>query len=90
MVTKYLIENARIEPAVTLMLTDNWMEFTIRYAVDYKKRRSTKDQLFTHILDEFIKTDGRVSIASTTIHLAETPVFDVRVQNSRHQAQINS
>lgn len=84
MVRKYLIENARIEPAVTLMLTDNWMEFTVRYVVDYKKRRLTKDRLFTRILDEFIKTDGQVSIASTTIHLVATPVFDVRIDNSRN------
>jgi small-conductance mechanosensitive channel len=84
MVRKYLIENARVEPAVTLVLTDNWMEFTIRYVVDYKKRRLTKDQLFTRILDEFAKTENRVCIASTTIHLVEAPIFDVRVDDTRN------
>lgn len=84
MVRKYLIENARIEPAVTLVLTDNWMEFTVRYVVDYKKRRLTKDQLFTRILDEFTKTENRVCIASTTIHLVEAPIFDVRVDATRN------
>lgn len=84
MVRKYLIENARIEPAVTLVLTDNWMEFTVRYVVDYKKRRLTKDRLFTRILDEFTKTENRVCIASTTIHLVEAPIFDVRVDGTRN------
>jgi small-conductance mechanosensitive channel len=84
MVRKYLIENARIEPAVTLVLTDNWMEFTVRYVVDYKKRRFTKDQIFTRILDEFTNTENRVCIASTTIHLVEAPVFDVRLENTRN------
>ncbi|MEB3177923.1 MAG: mechanosensitive ion channel domain-containing protein [Nostocaceae cyanobacterium] len=81
MLRKYLIDNARIEPAITLILTDNWMEFTVRYVVDYKQRRLTKDQLFTRILDEVTKTDGGVCIASTTIHLVEAPVFDVRLDN---------
>jgi small-conductance mechanosensitive channel len=81
MVHKYLIEKQRIEPAVTLMANDNWLEFTIRYVVDYKRRRGTKDQLFTRILEEIDKTENRVAIASTTIHLVETPVFDVRLTN---------
>ncbi|GAB4210311.1 MAG: mechanosensitive ion channel [Synechococcales cyanobacterium] len=84
MVRKYLIENAKIEPSVTLVLTDNWMEFTIRYVVDYKKRRLTKDQLFTRILDEFTKAENRVGIASTTIHLVEVPIFDVRLDDNRN------
>lgn len=79
MINKYLIEPQTIEPAVTVIANDNWLEFTIRYVVDYKRRRSTKDQLFTHILDEIDQTEGRVAIASTTIHLVETPTFNVRL-----------
>jgi len=82
LVHKYLIEDARIEPLVTLVTNDNWIEFTLRYVVDYKARRIKKDQLFTRILDEFLDTEGRVAFASTTVHLVETPVFDVRITNS--------
>jgi len=81
MVQKYLIEEASVEPMVTLIANDNWMEFTIRYVVDFKKRRSIKDRLFTRILEEFDKSDGRLSIASMTVHLVETPVFDVRIRD---------
>ena len=81
MVQIYLIEDATVEPTVTLIANDNWMEFTVRYVVDYKKRRGTKDKLFTRILDEFEKTEGKVTIASMTVQLVETPVFDVRVTN---------
>ncbi|MEA5508485.1 mechanosensitive ion channel domain-containing protein [Crocosphaera sp. UHCC 0190] len=84
MVHKYLIENARVEPAVTLVTTDNWMEFTLRYVVDYKSRRVKRDQLFTRILDEFLMTGDRVAYASTTFHLVETPVFDVRINRDRN------
>ncbi len=82
LVHKYLIEDARIEPLVMLVTNDNWIEFTLRYVVDYKARRIKKDQLFTRTLDEFLDTDGQVAFASTTVHLVKTPVFDVRINNS--------
>jgi small-conductance mechanosensitive channel len=78
-VEKYMIEDEKVEPIVTVIANDNWMEFTVRYVVDYKRRRITKDQLFTRILEELDKTDGRVAIASTTIQIVETPAFDVRL-----------
>jgi small-conductance mechanosensitive channel len=87
MVHKYLIEDAKVEPAVTLVATDNWIEFTLRYVVDYKYRRGKRDQLFTHILDEFLGTEGRVAFASTTVHLVETPVFDVRIAREKREGQ---
>lgn len=79
MTDKYLIEDARIEPIVTLIANDNWMQFTIRYPVSYKKRRIKKDQLFTRILDEFENTNGRVVFASATFELVEAPTINVRL-----------
>jgi small-conductance mechanosensitive channel len=58
-VEKFMIEDARVEPMVTLMANDNWMEFTVRYVVDYKKRRTTKDVLFRRVLEEIEHTGGR-------------------------------
>lgn len=81
LVRKYLIEDAKIEPIVTLVTNDNWIEFTLRHVVDYKVRRIKKDQLFTRILDEFLATDGRVAFASMTVQIVETPVLDVRLTN---------
>ena len=82
MVKKYKIEDERVEPMITMYATDNWMEFTLRYVVDYKKRRSTKDRLFTRALEEFDKTGVRAAIASTSseIHLVETPAIDVKLR----------
>jgi small-conductance mechanosensitive channel len=80
MVKKYLVEEASVKPVITLALNDNWMEYTIRYVVDFKKRRGTKDQLFTQLLDEFVKTNGRVAIASTTIQLVELPPLNVNLK----------
>lgn len=78
-VKKYLIENASVEPMVFMKATDNWVEFGLRYVVDYKKRRSTKDMIYSRILEELDKTSGRVSIASETFQITEVPPFDVRI-----------
>ena len=80
MVHKYLIEDAKVEPMVTLVANDNWLEFTVRYIVSYKQCRSQKDLLFTRILDEFDNTAGKVSVASTTMQLVDAPVVDVRLR----------
>jgi small-conductance mechanosensitive channel len=79
MINKYRIEEARVEPMVTLIANDNWLEFTVRYVVDYKRRRSTKDILFTRILEAFEESGGKVSIASQTFHLVDAPVIQVRL-----------
>lgn len=78
MVKMYVIEDARIEPMVSLIVTDNWMSFTIRYIVNYKKRRATKDLLFTKILEAFDKTGGKVRIASTTMEVVGLPPIQVK------------
>ncbi len=83
MVNKYMIEDEKIEPMIFLTANDNWMEFSVRYVVDYKKRRTTKDRLFTRILEAIDETAGRVAIASTTIQLVETPVLEVRVLDGK-------
>lgn len=76
----YLVEKAMVEPIVSLVANDNWIEFTVRYVTDFKYRRRTKDRLYTRILEEIERSEGRIAIASATFHLVETPVFDVRMR----------
>ncbi|MDZ4674247.1 MAG: mechanosensitive ion channel [Gemmatimonadota bacterium] len=76
----FLVEDAIVEPMVSMVANDNWIEFTLRYVVDYKSRRLTKTRLFTRLLEEIEASEGRVAIASATFHLVETPVFDVRLR----------
>lgn len=78
----YRLENARIEPMVSLIANDNWVEFTLRYVVDFKKRRVTKTDLFTKILKEIEKTNGEIKFASATFQLVEPPDFNVNVSDS--------
>jgi small-conductance mechanosensitive channel len=80
MTHRYAVENAIIEPMVFLVANDNWIEFTLRYVVDFKKRRGTKDLLFTRLLDAFAQTDGKVSWASATFQLVDPPPLDIRLR----------
>lgn len=78
-VRKFLIEDASVSPMVTLVANDNWIEFTLRFVVDYKLRRITKDRLFTRILEEIDLTNGRVAMASATFELVGAPALDIRL-----------
>ncbi|MBK9037225.1 MAG: mechanosensitive ion channel [Myxococcales bacterium] len=83
LVRRYRIEDAKLEPMVTIVANDNWIEFTVRYAVDYKARRITKDRLFTRILDEIDATGGAVALASATFELVGAPPVTVQLDDRR-------
>ena len=81
MVKKYLIEDAIVASTITLKLTDNWVEFNLRYVVDYKKRRTTKNAIFTEILNEINKTNGKVELASATFEVVGIPKLNIDITN---------
>lgn len=76
-VDKYYIEDADIHPTLAITLTDNWINFNLRYIVDYTQRRSTK-----HILNEDIgkridETNGKVMLASATFEVVGIPPLKI-------------
>lgn len=77
--TRYRLEEACTEPMVSLVANDNWVEFTLRYVVNYKRRRITKTELFTKILAGFEATNGEIKFASATFHLVEAPEIRVNL-----------
>ncbi|MEP2669728.1 MAG: mechanosensitive ion channel domain-containing protein [Cyclobacteriaceae bacterium] len=81
MVKKYLIEDARLEPMVSMIANDNWVEYTIRYVVDYKRRRATKNELFMAILRDVAATNGKVRFGSATFEVVGAPEIQVNVRN---------
>jgi small-conductance mechanosensitive channel len=80
MVRKYMIENASTGIMVTLVATDNWVEFTLRYVVDYQRRRSIKNELFLQILDAVDRTEGQIKLASATHEITDLPPIDVMMR----------
>ena len=76
-VNKYYIENAQVEPILAITITDNWIQFNLRYIVDYKKRRCTKNLLNERIGKEIQKTNGKVQLASATFEIIHVPNINV-------------
>ena len=72
-VNKYYIENAQVEPTLAITMTDNWIQFNLRYIVDYKKRRHTKNVLNEAIGKAIMDTDGKVKLASATFEIVKIP-----------------
>ncbi len=82
MVKKYLVEGAIVEPMITMTPDENWVTFTVRYVVDFKRRRSVKDRLFRTILATMDKHRDVVSVASASQEITLMPAssVDVRTQ----------
>ena len=76
-VNKYYIEDAQVDPTLAITLTDNWVQFNLRYIVDFKKRRVTKHILNDAIRQEIEKTKDKVILASTTLEVIKIPELKI-------------
>ena len=77
-VSKYYVEDAMVEPTLATTLTDNWIQFNLRYIVDYKKRRVTKHLLNDLIRKDIEATNGKVVLASATVELIKIPEIEIK------------
>ncbi|MEZ6022999.1 MAG: mechanosensitive ion channel [Hyphomonadaceae bacterium] len=69
LVRKYLLEDARLDPWASIKLTDNWIELSARFIVDYRRRRSAKDAISRRVLKAIEASGGKVRLASATMEL---------------------
>ncbi len=69
---KYYLPKRVMEPAVFITLTDNWINFNIRYVTVVRERRMVRNKLSRLILDEIEKSD-KIKVASTTIDIVGFP-----------------
>lgn len=76
-VDKYYIEDAEVHPTLAITMSDNWIQFNLRYIVDYKKRRFTQNQLQEEIGRRIHATDGKVLLASTTVEIVKIPPLEL-------------
>ncbi len=78
MVSKYRIEDARVEPMVTMVADENWMTFTARYVVDYRQRRITKDRIHSRLVDELTAAGPKIVLAASSLEIVEPSVVGIR------------
>jgi small-conductance mechanosensitive channel len=69
MTERLMIEDAKVEPMVTMTFDENWTTFTLRFVVDYKMRRSTKHLIFYKVLDAVKNSGGKLSIATSSMEI---------------------
>jgi small-conductance mechanosensitive channel len=78
-VNKYYIEDAQVEPSLAITLTDNWIQCNLRYIVNHKRRRITKNLLNEKIYQEVMKTDGKVILSSATMEIIKLPDLNINL-----------
>lgn len=78
---KYFVENAQTAPLVHFSVDRNGIEFTIRYVVDPRKRRSLRDEILTIILLELRNNGIRPSIAEMSFYAHEPIALDINQSN---------
>jgi small-conductance mechanosensitive channel len=86
-VNKYYIEDAQVEPTLAITMTDNWIQFNLRYIVDYKRRRHTKHLLNQNIGKAILATNGKVSMASATFEIVKIP--NINIEDDHRSANNN-
>lgn len=79
MTEQFMIEKAKIEPMVSMVFDHNWITFTLRYIVDYKARRATKDSISEKVLNVIRASDGRIKVASTAMEITAFPKYGEEV-----------
>lgn len=72
MVKTYLVHETPVEPMLYIVMTDNWIEMTLRYVVEARKRREVKGQLHHQLLRHFEEETG-ITVASATFEIVGFP-----------------
>ncbi|HZS27702.1 MAG TPA: mechanosensitive ion channel domain-containing protein [Candidatus Angelobacter sp.] len=64
----FAVQRFEVEPIVFLKVTDNWIELTLRYLVDPKKRRAASSFIFIEVFRQ-IRERKDIEIGSSTMTL---------------------
>lgn len=65
----YFVESAKTEPQVSFSIDRNAIEFTVRYVVNYKQRRITKNEILNKILFELKASGIKASMAKNPLDI---------------------
>lgn len=65
----FLVPNFELMPQVYVQVNSNWVQLTMRYVVDPKKRRQASSFIYTEVFKE-AQGRGDITIASETMDVA--------------------
>lgn len=68
----YPLHETAVEPTLYIVMTDNWIEMTLRYIVETRERRQVKARLHQELLQHF-EAEPEITIASMTVEIVGFP-----------------
>jgi hypothetical protein len=69
---RYPVHETAVEPTLYIVMTDNWIEITLRYIVAVQERRKVKGQLHHELLQHF-ESEADITVASATFEIVGFP-----------------
>jgi hypothetical protein len=70
--TRYPVHEQSVQPKLYVLMTDNWIELTLRYVVGARERRKVTAQLHHELLQHF-QNEAEITVASATFEIVGFP-----------------
>ena len=74
LVDRFPLKQTTVEPSIYFVMTDNWIEITLRFVVDAQERRKVKAQLNRELLQQF-EEEENINVASATFDIVGFPAL---------------
>ena len=74
LVDRFPLKQTTVEPSIYFVMTDNWIEITLRFVVDAQERRKVKAQLNRELLQQF-EEEENITVASATFDIVGFPAL---------------
>ena len=71
---RFQLKQTKVEPSIYFVMTDNWIEITLRFVVDSQERRQVKAQLNRELMQQF-EEEAAITIASATFDIVGFPAM---------------
>jgi small-conductance mechanosensitive channel len=72
LMTRYPVHEQSVQPKLYVLMTDNWIELTLRYVVGARERRKVTAQLHHELLQHF-QNEAEITVASATFEIVGFP-----------------
>ena len=72
LIDRFPLKQTKVEPSIYFVMTDNWIEITLRFVVDAQERRKVKAQLNRELMQQF-EEEENITIASATFDIVGFP-----------------
>ena len=86
---RYPIHEETVAPQLYVLMTDNWIEITLRYVVEARERRRVTGELHRELLQHF-QEEPKITVASATFEIVGFPPLTGEVETQAQQRQTAS